>query len=201
MEVKECPQCGAPAKPSEKKCGYCKAEFFISNIAYLGNFDPTGLGKYLKHYKEITTKEPNSTEGLLGLGLCYLRMGTYPLAQTCFQKIVENSPDIPQGYYYLALVIIKGRRIKTITLNETRQIENYLNLAIQLGGNTEYKLLLAMVKRDYYEMNGMKDPPPSAQDLMNEIRGSEISKSEYEQIEKAAKVGEPNFFFGNISIV
>lgn len=35
MEVKECPQCGAPVNVSGKKCEYCGAEFFISCLAYL----------------------------------------------------------------------------------------------------------------------------------------------------------------------
>jgi len=201
MEIKECPQCGAPTKPSDKKCNYCKAEFFVSNIAYLANFASGGLEKYLKHYRDITVKDPGNPEGLLGLGLCYLCKGLYPLAQSCFQKIIENSPEMPQGYYYLALTLIKGRRIKTITLNETRQIESYLSLAIQLGGNPEYKLLLAMMKRDYYEMNGLKVPPPGAYELLNEIYGFEISKNEYEQLVKSAIVGEPNYFFGKVVIV
>ena len=51
MEVKECPQCGASVSPSEKKCEYCKSEFFITSIAYLSSFDNSAIQKYIKHYK------------------------------------------------------------------------------------------------------------------------------------------------------
>jgi hypothetical protein len=62
MEVTECPQCGAPSKPSSQKCEYCKAEFFVSSLAYLGKFDSSGVNKYLKHYKDLTGHDTNSTE-------------------------------------------------------------------------------------------------------------------------------------------
>ena len=63
MEISECPQCGAAATPSDRKCGYCKAEFFVTSLAYLGSFDSSGVGKYLKHYKELTRRDPRPTQG------------------------------------------------------------------------------------------------------------------------------------------
>ena len=88
-------------------------------------------------------------------------MGTYPLATKCFEQVIEASPDISQAYYYFALANIRGRRLMTLSLNEARRLETYLNTATQLDGETpQYKLLLAMLKRDYYETNGMKVPSP-----------------------------------------
>ncbi|NOQ23045.1 MAG: tetratricopeptide repeat protein, partial [Candidatus Aegiribacteria sp.] len=144
MEVIECPQCGAAATPSDRKCSYCKAEFFVTSLAYLGNFDSSGVGKYLKHYKGLTRLDPDNNEGLLGLGLCYLQMGTYTLAQKSFEQIIDASPDVSQAYYYYALSDIKGRRLMTLSLTEARRLDTYLKTAIQLDGEIpQYKLLLA----------------------------------------------------------
>ena len=201
MEITECPQCGATTKPSQRKCEYCKAEFFVTNLAYLGNFSGNAVSKYLKYYKELTKHESNNEEGLLGLGLCYLQMGTYPLAEKCFEKIIDISPDISQAYYYYCLSNIKGRRIKTISLNEARRLVTYLQTAIQLDETLpQYKILLAMIKRDYYETNGMKVSPPSSNQLIEEVNGIPINQTEIDRLKECTKVANQEIFFNNITI-
>ena len=195
MEVTECPQCGAPASPSNRKCGYCKAEFFITSIAYLDGLGSVAVGKYLKHYKELSHKDPNNAEGLLGLSLCYLQMGAYPLARKNFERVIDLSPEIPQAYYYHALATIAGRRLMSISLKEVRTIETYLNTAIQLNGDLpQCKLLLAMLKRDYYEMNGMRVSVPSTDDLLEEIRNCEIDTHELGRLKNSVRVEDDAMF-------
>ncbi len=86
MEVKECPQCGAPVNVSGKKCEYCGAGFFISCLAYLSTFNDSEVAKYLKYYKNILNSDKDNTEGLLGLGLCYLRMKSYISAKKYLKR-------------------------------------------------------------------------------------------------------------------
>ena len=201
MEISECPQCGAATTPSDRKCGYCKAEFFVTSLAYLGGFGLGGVGKYLKYYKELIRSDPQDTEGLLGLGLCYLQMGTYPFAQNCFEKIIDESPDVSQAYYYYVLANIKGRRLMTLSLNEARRFETYLNTAAQLDDEIpQYKLLLVMLKRDYYEINGMRVPPPSIAEHLAEIEGKQINKNEIEQLKAAVKVGKEEQYYGILTV-
>jgi tetratricopeptide (TPR) repeat protein len=199
MEISECPQCGATVALASRKCDYCKAEFFVTSLAYLGNFNHGEIGKYLKHYQSLTRRDPENMEGLLGLGSCYLQMGTYALAEKCFDKIIDISPEQPKAYYYSTLSGIKGRRIKTMSLTEIRKMESYLQTAIQLDDDCpQYKLLLAMLKRDYYEMNGMKVPPPSASYLIMKITDSRIDVKEIERIKESAKVANLNFYLNSI---
>lgn len=202
METTECPQCGASASPSERKCGYCKAEFFVTSLAYLGSFDSSGIGKYLKHYKELTQDDPRNIEGLLGLGLCYLQMGTFSLAKKSFEQVIEATPDIPQAYYYFALTVIQGRRLMTLSLKEIRQIETYLNTAYQLDSEVpQYKLLLAMVKGDYYEMNGMKILGISARELLQELEGSSILKSELDHLKASIKISNEERYYSILNLI
>ncbi|MGI6393977.1 MAG: hypothetical protein ACOX2F_04510 [bacterium] len=195
MEIKECPQCGANVSPSAKKCDYCKAEFFITSIAYLSSFDNSGIQKYLKHYKEVIKLNPDDIEGHLGLGLCFLQLNMYPMAQKSFEKVIENSPEISESYYYCCLSIIAGRRLKTLPLNEIRKLETFLNTAIQLDDKKEqYKLLLSMIKNDYYIFNGMKETLPSYSEILNSIDFDSLNSSEINRIKETVKVSDYGLF-------
>jgi tetratricopeptide (TPR) repeat protein len=202
LKVLECPQCGAPAAPSSRNCDFCKAEFFVTSLAYLGGLDSGGVAKYLVYYKQLVSESPQSAEGLIGLGLCYLHLGTYQLAQRCFGQAVELAPDVAPAYYYLALSTIRGRRLMTLTLVEVRGIEEYLNTASQLSDDLpQAQLLLAMVKRDYYERHGMRASPPGAAELMIGVRQQRISKSELDHLRRAVKVGEESQFYDGVAVL
>lgn len=200
METTACPQCGAPASPTERKCGYCKAEFFVTSIAYLSRFDKNGLSKYLAHFKKLTKENPDNGEGWLGLGLCYLQSGLFPMAQNCFARAIEVAPELPQPYYYFALSRVSGRRLMTISMNEIREIEKYVAVAIQLDSNSAmFKLLLACVKRDYYETNGLRIPPPDADHLLGEIRGQSVEEAEMERLRQCVLIRDESIFAGIIN--
>lgn len=195
MEISECPQCGAPVKASERNCEYCKAEFFVTSIAYLENLDPSAVSKYLRHYKKLTREEPDDAEGNLGLGLCYLQMHNFPLAKKSFEKVIELSPETSQAYYYYALSTVAGRRLMSMPLKDARNLETQINTAIQIDGESPlYKLLLAMIKRDYYETNGMRVTPPSAGELLEEITGSSIDEKEIARLRESVRIGDENMF-------
>ena len=167
MEIKECPQCGAPASPSMKCCEYCKAEFFVTSLAYLSSFEETAVKKYLQAYKKMTVSNPDDVDGHMGLALCYLQMGTYPLALKGFQKIVDDFPDVALAYYYESLAIIAGRRIKIMPMNDVKKIEDLLNTAIQVDDSCGIaKILLGALVYDYYELNKMKHGGQSSQELI-----------------------------------
>src|SRR3989442_6480675 len=134
MKVEVCPQCGAPAGASAKACAYCKAEFVITSISYLGQFDTAGVNKYLNHYKSMVRAAPEDGPSQFALGLCYLQLRLFDLAIKQFGRAVELSPEQPDVYYYYGLALIRGRRPKTLSLTEVRQIEEYVNSAMQLDG-------------------------------------------------------------------
>lgn len=189
MEVKECPQCGAPVNVSGKKCEYCGAEFFISSLAYLSIFNDSEVAKYLKYYKNILNSDKDNIERLLGLGLCYLRMKSYILAKKIFEKIIETSPEISQAYYYFSLSAIAGKRIRSMSLKEIRQIEEFLQTAMEIDTKPQYTLLLSMIKGDYYEANGMKINGFSKESLLFSIKDLPIETNELQHLISSIKVG------------
>lgn len=201
MEIAICPQCGASATPSARSCQYCSAEFFVSSIAYLSAIQPGETARYLKTYKELLEKNATDPGALLGMGLCYLSMKSDALAKTYFKKAIDHHPDVAPPYYYFALTLVNGRRIATINLNEARQLENYLSLALSIDPDASHaKLLLAMVKRDYYETNGMRVGPPTADTLLGELTDKIIVRSEIDRLLTSAKVANPEVYTSRVTV-
>lgn len=180
MNVTECPQCGAPAIQNAKSCDYCKAPFSIDSLSRLSSFDKEGVDKYIKSYKNKTI-EGNETESTLGLGLCYLNIGNYTLSTIHFKKLITLSPELADAYYYLALSLIKGRRIKLLTLKEIREIEELLNTSLELDSeNFKYDLLLAAIKFDYYRTSGLVVKSPTDDELIESGFSKGIDSEELE---------------------
>lgn len=169
MEVTSCPQCGAPSRQSQRTCEYCKAEFVVSSLSMLSRFDRNGVDKYLKHFKARVKSAPDDFESIFSLGLCYLQMKLYPFALEQFQKARELSPESAEVYYYLALAMVKGRRLKTLSHNEVREIESYLSMACQLDdAPAKYYYFAGALKFDYYRANGLRMGEPTDTDLIEE---------------------------------
>ena len=195
MQVVECPQCGAPAVGSARACGYCKADFFITSVAYLGGIEQGAVAKYLKYYSALARQDPNNAEAHLGLGITYLHVGMWPLAAKAFERVMEMSPEVPQAYLYWSMAKIAGRRLMTLPLNDVRQIESHLSTAIQISPEmTVGKLLLALLKTDYFEANGMRVGEPSSAALTSEIGGKEVNRTEMETLRKCVRIGDVSCF-------
>jgi tetratricopeptide (TPR) repeat protein len=128
-------------------------------------------------------------------------MGNYQFAQKYFDKILDASPDMSQAFYYSALSNIGGRRVMSLPLNEIRRIETFVDTAIQLDEDVpHYKLLLAMIRRDYYETNGMKIPSPNADALLAEIYGASVEKNEMNRLMETVKVANREYYLNKIEI-
>ena len=189
MEIKECPQCGAPASPSMKCCEYCKAEFFVTSLAYLSSFEETAVKKYLQAYKKMTVSNPDDVEGYMGLALCYLQMGTYPLALKSFQKIVDDFPDVALAYYYESLAIIAGRRIKIMPMNDVKKVEDLLNTAILVDESCGIaKILLGALVYDYYKLNNMSSRSQPFQNLIDAGVENGVDENELKRMLLAIKI-------------
>lgn len=101
---------------------------------------------------------------------------------------MELKPSLAQSYYYCCLSIIAGRRVKNLSLKEVRTIETYLNAAISLDEKNQiFKLLLLLVKLDYYIYNGLKDTEPFCISIANDIDETSIDTTELEMLKIAVK--------------
>jgi tetratricopeptide (TPR) repeat protein len=100
------------------------------------------------------------------LGLCYLQLKLYPLAEKSFERSIQIMPENPDTYYYHALAVIRGRALMTLTLAEAEQVLQYAEAATQMDSSrSKYLYLAGLIKADYYERSGMRVPGASVDEL------------------------------------
>lgn len=184
--VLTCPQCGAPVSSLEKRCHYCNSYFFIKNFscdkirAYIGHCD-----KFIAQNKNNSS---NVFEDSFSLGLCYLQIKNYSLAQDCFNRAISLSPNNPYSYYYYVLSRIGGRRLKTLRFDEVSEMESFLKTAVQLAPDIPYfELLLYMLKIDYYKVNGLRVSEDELKQLLNHLVEKEFNNFELNTLMEYAK--------------
>lgn len=193
MNVEQCPQCGAPASPSDRKCAYCKAEFFVTSIAYLSRFDKPAINKYINHYKQLLRADPDNGELNLAMGICYLDLGLFDLAAKYCSIALEQTPDNADAYYYCAIALLKGRKPKILTLTEIKKIEPLLVAATQLDNTkAQYFYLHALIKYDFYLKNGLRLNPPTVEELMAQASSLHVEKEEIDKLFQRVPVEMPD---------
>ncbi len=185
----QCPQCLAPITNATKTCDYCGSKIFVDSIAYLSNLDATKIQLYLKTYKEKINQDSNNIEALIGIGLCYLILKMYSLAQSSFEKVINLHPDLAKVYYYYSLSLIAERRIKSIPSKEMKIIEAYLSTAYNIDPDFKLNLLLLrIIQVDYYMANGLMLKGIFQNDFSKLIDYNEIDSLEIDRLKSAVKV-------------
>lgn len=201
LTVKECPQCGAPADQKQNSCEYCQAVFFITKISYFKGLGDLEIKKYLNHYKKNIQEYPESADSHLGLGITYLELGMTDLAFACFEKSITISPDSASAYFYSCLAKVKGRRVMTLTSKEIADIIARINAARILDSqNPAYSLLLAMIKKDYFHFNKIRDDYPLYNELLDELNGVEVDGKEVACIKRFINVDNVDYYIGKVTL-
>jgi len=178
VEILRCKGCGANLSPENTTCNYCFSENIVK-----ANENPFNLGQmlakqYANYFKVKVQSNPLDVNAVFSLGLLSLNLKLYDLAIKNFQKAVELNPEEPEIHYFLALSMIKGRRPKTIPFKEIKEIEQFINSALQLGDKAKYYYLAAIINFDFYASNGMKVPQPDYNELFYNARYAEAEPIE-----------------------
>lgn len=183
IQIQICPQCGAPVSAQGKACQYCGAEFIVSNFSSISKSSSKQKASYISQYKGFLAEEPDNTELGLALGICYLDTGNYEIALKTLEKAIALMPNNPEVYFYYALALIKGRKPRIITLNEIKKIEEYIQSAINFGGEkSKYYILSAIIKSEYYTKNGIRIVGESVEELIEIAMQNEYERSDIEKL-------------------
>jgi tetratricopeptide (TPR) repeat protein len=136
---------------------------------------------YTSYYEFLSETDSQDGSTFYVLGLLYLKLKLYDLAIDNFKKAIKRISYEADIYYYLALSMVRGRRPKTLNLQDVRMIERYVEAAIQLDeGQANYYYFLAILRFDYYFSNGLSVPSPSYLDLLQTAANKNYN---YEEIE------------------
>lgn len=81
---------------------------------------------YIEYFKQQTDANPKDTNALFGMGLVYMGLKNYELAQRNFKLAVDQSPLEPDIYYYFALSLFEGHNPMHLNNKVTSRIEEWL---------------------------------------------------------------------------
>lgn len=104
---------------------------------------------------------------LVERGKFLLKAHLYVAAVKVLEEALRIGPDMADVQYYLAIALLQGQRPKLLRFSTVRAVESYLQAAIcrQPSLGRAY-LLWAVVKYDYYVLNGMFERSPTHLDLV-----------------------------------
>jgi tetratricopeptide (TPR) repeat protein len=139
-----------------------------TDFRILGRMSREEIDGTLRQYKAAVAAGTEDGDAHLSLGLLYLHLGLHDPAMRHFRRALDLDPALADGYYYLALASVRGRRPKALMLQEVRAIERHVAAAIELDERpAKYYYFLAAVKQDYYSANGLRAPVPSVPTLLD----------------------------------
>lgn len=149
----------------------------------LGRLSREEITSAIQEYKSALVNGVEDGGVYFGLGLLFLQLRLYDTALRNFQRTVDLEPDYADGYYYVALAMLRGRRPQTLMLQEIRAIESRVGAALQLDPRpAKYYFLLAAVRYDYYVCNGLSSPSPSHRELLGMAKDKEYDASEIQRL-------------------
>jgi len=101
------------------------------------------------------------------LGIKYLQQHSYKQAIKSLSTALEKAAGTADLHYYLALAMSGDQRPKLLALSTVRAIEKHLHTATEIDPTCGHAYLLwALVKYDYYVLNGMFDRSPRIPQLL-----------------------------------
>jgi len=128
----------------------------------------------------VQTDKP-SIEELEGKGKQLLQAREYQLTITVFEQVLNLSPCSADAQYYISLALLNGQRPRLLTLSTIREIERRLQIATRHSPKSSHCFVLwAIVKEDYYVLNGLYDTPPTSSELLQRV--SSISVTHFDEM-------------------
>ncbi len=164
-------------------CKNCKSPILVESVAHLEKFEESAIKKFIAFYSKTLKGDSRDRNALIAIGVCYLKLGLFNLCDKFLWTLIDSHPDHPSGYYYRALSVFKGKRPRTASLPVVREAEKFLITATELDlENGRYDATLAVIKHDYYVLNGMRVPSPDPDALIDSAVEKHIDLLEIVQV-------------------
>jgi hypothetical protein len=174
-----CPDCGANISPQAKYCEECgtllskrssTARFPGDNVFVRSNIDSST--QHIRIDKQINIQLPSSSDKLnlaesIDHARFLLQTKAFPDAIAFLRKVIQQVPDEPELYFYLALASLHGKWPRDLSFDEAEGIEQSLALGCNLGiPQAKLFYVWAWFKEDFYSFHGSSVPPPSIDELL-----------------------------------
>jgi hypothetical protein len=121
--------------------------------------------------------------GMLGKAVRLLQTRHYDEAFLLMDKILLADEEIADAYYYHGLAMLKGRRPKSALKSSADKITRDLSAAISLDPQqAHYYYLLALVRYDFYLMNGFSVNQNEIESLLNKAESFPVDVPKCEEL-------------------
>lgn len=164
-EFYECPGCGASVSPDMKKCEYCDNPVIIHSIGVISTFSPLQLNKYANSYRKQLAADPDDRELNRSMGICYLKLKLYDKANEAFERAVTDNFEDADSYFYAAVGRLKGKKAFVAPRLDIDKAVEYLNAANMIAPNPVNSLMLAYIKKDYFDRKALQISPSWTDEL------------------------------------
>lgn len=164
-EFYECPGCGASVSPDMKKCEYCDNPVIIHSIGVISTFSPLQLNKYANSYRKQLAADPDDRELNRSMGICYLKLKLYDKANEAFERAVTDNFEDADSYFYAAVGRLKGKKAFVAPRLDIDKAVEYLNAANMIAPNPVNSLMLAYIKKDYFDRKALRVSPSWTDEL------------------------------------
>ncbi|MBO5619063.1 MAG: hypothetical protein J5902_03670 [Paludibacteraceae bacterium] len=171
LKILRCKNCMFPLPEGTMTCPKCKTVNKLQQV----DVNPLHLPKdvtadYIRHFQAQTAANPKDTNALFGMGLVYMGLKNYELAQKNLEEAVKLSPLEPDIYYYFALSLFEGHNPKHLNPHVADRIEEWLHTASNRQEKRKYLVLLMVLRQCAYVDNGLQVKGESPLELMEKIR-------------------------------
>lgn len=150
---------------------------------------------YFAYYQTATqncSNQPPDGSAFYALGYFYLKLQQYDRALSAFATALKLLPQEAEIYYYQALALIGGKRPKSLSLKTIKLIEQAAITAIQMDDRpAHYYYLLAILRFDYYWLNGLMVPSPSPGELLHRAKQKDYHPEAVELLLQSVILREP----------
>ena len=155
LSINQCQNCGKILAPGVTKCGKCHTEHsVIPTVVNPLRFSAAEAAGYRSQFEEQVKEFPKDSNALFAMGLTYLGLKNYELADEYFRKAVALTPSNPDVYYYTALSLFHHRSVMNLSKMEMDRIEQWLDTAVKIQPKRKY-LILQMILRQGMSSMGL----------------------------------------------
>lgn len=169
----------------EAECPYCGCTVTPRRMSSFVNMSNAEVVQFKHVLSTAETAEPESK--ILPLGLCYLKMENYELAEKKFKQAIEETPECAEAYFYYTCAMLRGKTLSTISMQEARTASGYLKTAIALDEKFVFpKLLLGLICVEYYLSNDLI-PPADGVEILEGLADQNIDGQEFSFFKKMIK--------------
>ena len=186
LTINQCQNCGKILAPGVTECGKCHTKHAIQpTVVNPLRFTAAQAADYRAQFQEQAAACPKDSNAQFAMGLTYLGLKNYELADEFLTKAVQLTPSNPDVYYYTALSLFHHRSVMNLSKAEMDRIEEWLNTAVQMQPKRKYLILQMILRQGMSSMGINVDTDKmSPAELMNQARQTVQEEDEMVEIEQ-----------------